>query len=58
VIRLHADAGRPTRARDLAPDVPMGRPGTRAEVAEAIRWLLSPAASYATGAVTAVSGGR
>jgi NAD(P)-dependent dehydrogenase (short-subunit alcohol dehydrogenase family) len=55
---LHAEAGRPSRARDLARGVPLQRAGTAIEVAEAILWLLSPAASYITGATTSVSGGR
>ncbi|MBP2312296.1 SDR family oxidoreductase [Azospirillum soli] len=37
---------------------PMGRPGTADEVAESVLWLLSDAASYVTGAVLNVSGGR
>jgi NAD(P)-dependent dehydrogenase (short-subunit alcohol dehydrogenase family) len=36
----------------------MGRPGTAHEVAEAVIWLLSDAASYTTGSVITVSGGR
>jgi NAD(P)-dependent dehydrogenase (short-subunit alcohol dehydrogenase family) len=55
---LHAEAGRPTRVRDLAPGIPLRRPGTAIEVAEAILWLLSPAASYVTGVTMPVSGGR
>jgi len=42
----------------MAPAVPMKRPGTPDEVAAAIVWLLSDAASYTTGAVLDVSGGR
>jgi NAD(P)-dependent dehydrogenase (short-subunit alcohol dehydrogenase family) len=36
----------------------MQRPGTAREVAEAVLWLLSPAASYTTGAILEVGGGR
>jgi NAD(P)-dependent dehydrogenase (short-subunit alcohol dehydrogenase family) len=55
---IHASGGRPDRLRELAPTVPMGRGGHADEVAEAIVWLLSPAASYLTGTVLDVAGGR
>lgn len=55
---IHASGGLPDRARDLAPTIPQQRPGTADEVAAAVLWLLSPAASYATGAVIDVGGGR
>jgi NAD(P)-dependent dehydrogenase (short-subunit alcohol dehydrogenase family) len=55
---IHASGGRPTRAHDLAPQLPMQRPGAADEVAAAILWLLSDAASYCTGAILDVSGGR
>jgi NAD(P)-dependent dehydrogenase (short-subunit alcohol dehydrogenase family) len=38
--------------------IPMGRVGEAEEIAEAVLWLISPAASYVTGTVIAVSGGR
>ena len=55
---IHASGGEPDRATRLAPQVPMGRAGTADEVAAAVVWLLSPQASYCTGAVLNVSGGR
>jgi NAD(P)-dependent dehydrogenase (short-subunit alcohol dehydrogenase family) len=55
---IHASGGQPDRAERLAPQVPMQRAGSAEEVAEAVLWLLSDAASYTTGAVLDVSGGR
>ena len=55
---IHASGGQPDRARELAPQVPMRRPGTAEEVAHAIVWLLSDEAAYTTGALLDVSGGR
>ena len=55
---IHASGGEPDRAALLGPSAPMGRAGTAAEVAEAIIWLLSDAASYTTGASIDISGGR
>ena len=55
---IHASGGQPSRASDMAPQVPMQRAGSAAEVAEAIVWLLGDKASYTTGAVIDVTGGR
>ena len=58
LTELHAASGDPERPTRLAPTIPMGRAGTPEEIAEAVLWLLSPAASYTTGTILAVSGGR
>ncbi|MGQ7249952.1 SDR family oxidoreductase [Halomonas sp. V046] len=55
---IHASGGRPERLDELGPLCPLGRPGSADEVAEAIAWLLSDAASYATGTFIDVAGGR
>jgi NAD(P)-dependent dehydrogenase (short-subunit alcohol dehydrogenase family) len=55
---IHADSGEPDRAQTSAGMIPMKRPGTAAEVANAIVWLLSDEASYTTGTIIDVSGGR
>jgi NAD(P)-dependent dehydrogenase (short-subunit alcohol dehydrogenase family) len=55
---IHASGGQPERAVQMAPLVPMQRAGTAHEVAQAIVWLLSDAASYSTGAIIDVTGGR
>lgn len=55
---IHASGGIPDRAAQMAPSLPMARAGTTEEVARAILWLLSDEASYTTGSVINVTGGR
>ena len=55
---LHAANGEPDRVGRMAPSVPMQRGGTPQEVAEGVLWLLSPAASYTTGTILEIGGGR
>lgn len=55
---IHASGGQPDRANQMAPQVPVQRPGTALEVAQAIVWLMSDDASYTTGSMVDVAGGR
>lgn len=55
---IHASGGEPDRAHRLAHNVPMKRVGTAEEIANAIVWLMSDEASYVTGTIVDVSGGR
>ncbi len=55
---IHASGGEPDRIERVKASVPMGRGGKAEEVAEAILWLASEHASYTTGALLDVSGGR
>jgi NAD(P)-dependent dehydrogenase (short-subunit alcohol dehydrogenase family) len=55
---IDTDIQLPGRIAELTPTVPIPRAGTVDEVAEAVVWLLSDAASYVTGTVVTVSGGR
>ena len=55
---LHASGGEPTRIERVKDQVPMKRGGTADEVAQAILWLLSDEASYVTGSLLDVAGGK
>ncbi|MEE9321252.1 MAG: glucose 1-dehydrogenase [Granulosicoccus sp.] len=55
---IHASGGELDRASRLASTIPMSRPGTAIEVANAVLWLASDEASYITGSLLNVSGGR
>jgi NAD(P)-dependent dehydrogenase (short-subunit alcohol dehydrogenase family) len=55
---LHSKGGEPQRVDRMRALVPMHRGGQPEEVAHAILWLLSPEASYITGTIVDVSGGR
>lgn len=55
---IHASGGQPDRIERLRGLVPMKREGEVDEVAHAVLWLLSDEASYTTGAILNVSGGR
>ena len=55
---LHAANGDPGRLQRLMGTIPMGRAGTPQEVAHAVLWLLSQEASYATGSILEIGGGR
>jgi NAD(P)-dependent dehydrogenase (short-subunit alcohol dehydrogenase family) len=55
---IHASGGQPDRVTLIQDTLPMKRAGTADEVAGAVLYLLSDAASYTTGAILNVSGGR
>jgi len=55
---LHADAGDATRPEKLKQYIPMQRVGSPEEVARTVLWLMSQEASYITGALVDVTGGR
>ena len=60
VIRteIHATSGDPGRLERIGATAPLARPGEPEEVARAILWLASDEASYTTGSIVDVSGGR
>jgi NAD(P)-dependent dehydrogenase (short-subunit alcohol dehydrogenase family) len=55
---LHESSGIPGRLSKMAPTIPIGRAASPEEIAETILFLLSDAASYVTGTVLRVAGGR
>ena len=60
VIRtdIHLSSGDPGRVERIGAAAPLGRPGEPEEIARTILWLLSDEASYLTGALVDVTGGR
>jgi len=55
---IHRASGKPERIAEAGPGMPLGRAGEPAEIAAAVLWLLSEGASYTTGAILRVGGGR
>jgi NAD(P)-dependent dehydrogenase (short-subunit alcohol dehydrogenase family) len=55
---IHSANGAPDRLERLSPTIPMKRPGLPEEVAEGVLWLLSDSASYTTGTILEIGGGR
>ena len=55
---MHASGGEPGRVDRVKDAIPLKRGGTPDEVARAVLWLASDEASYSTGAILDVSGGR
>ncbi|RRV82281.1 SDR family oxidoreductase [Stutzerimonas stutzeri] len=55
---IHAAGGEPDRVERVKASVPMGRGGQAEEIVEAILWLASEQASYTSGALLDVAGGR
>jgi NAD(P)-dependent dehydrogenase (short-subunit alcohol dehydrogenase family) len=55
---IRASGGQPHRAHELAPQIPMQRPGTAEEVTQAIVWLLGEQSSCSTGGIIEATGGR
>ncbi|MFD0855977.1 SDR family oxidoreductase [Actinomadura adrarensis] len=55
---IHANSGDPERPARMAPNLPMKRPADPAEIAEAVAFLMSDAASYITATTIRVAGGR
>jgi NAD(P)-dependent dehydrogenase (short-subunit alcohol dehydrogenase family) len=55
---LHAANGEPGRLQRLMGTIPLARPGKPHEIAEGVLWLLSDAASFTTGAILEIGGGR
>ncbi len=55
---IHASGGQPDRAARVGATAPLGRPGRAAEVAAGVLWLLGDEASYCTGSILDVAGGR
>lgn len=55
---LHTTTGDPERVARMAPQIPLGRAGQPAEIADAVAWLMSDQAGYVTATTLRVAGGR